>query len=365
MSRVLGIFVLLSIISSVWGADPKVVLRYTFPYTKVVNNYKTVTVEKDADCFLACVVDNKPADKKVQWIVQNYNTKVDIPISSDTDTQDAFKYQIDKPAANNWRLKIQNVQESDQALYICRVQLGGQQMANDSRMIRVIQKPQVVDIRTSSDTTKDEGDRLDLKCGASGIPTPVVTWRMVGGGILPTGGRELTAPTISVDNVNRNHKGMYQCIAENIAGRDTRNIYLDVKFEPTLSADNNEVFQAVGYSRELSCWAKGNPVPDDSQVYWSRDGLFLADPKKFQMENFLGSNYLLMKLTIHDINDGDYGQYRCYAENSKGNGESFVTLSRSEHEVRGTPELPGGASFLTVSITTVLMLVVTALLHCC
>lgn len=76
----------------------------------------------------------------MQWLVQNFNTDTNIPVSTDTDTQNAFKYQIDKPAANNWRLKIQNVQESDQALYICRVQLGGQQNANDSRMIQVIRK---------------------------------------------------------------------------------------------------------------------------------------------------------------------------------------------------------------------------------
>lgn len=55
-----------------------------------------------------------------------------------------------------------------------------------------IEKPQIVDIFTSSDTTKQEGDRVELKCNASGIPTPLITWQMSGGGVLPTGGRELT-----------------------------------------------------------------------------------------------------------------------------------------------------------------------------
>ena len=45
---------------------------------------------------------------------------------------------------------------------------------------------------TSSDTTVEEGDRVELKCAASGIPTPLVTWQLAGGGILPTGGREYT-----------------------------------------------------------------------------------------------------------------------------------------------------------------------------
>jgi len=54
------------------------------------------------------------------------------------------------------------------------------------------EKPQIVDIFTSSDTTQKEGDPLTLRCNASGIPTPLITWQMSGGGVLPTGGRELT-----------------------------------------------------------------------------------------------------------------------------------------------------------------------------
>lgn len=78
-----------------------------------------------------------PCLSQVQWLAQNFNSETNIPIATDTDTQNAYKYQIDKPAANNWRLRVQNVQESDMALYICRVQLGGQQSANDSRILVV------------------------------------------------------------------------------------------------------------------------------------------------------------------------------------------------------------------------------------
>ena len=59
-------------------------------------------------------------------------------------------------------------------------------------VILLTEKPQIVDIFTSSDTTKQEGDRVELRCSASGIPAPLITWQMSGGGVLPTGGRELT-----------------------------------------------------------------------------------------------------------------------------------------------------------------------------
>ena len=56
--------------------------------------------------------------------------------------------------------------------------------------------PQIIDIFTSSNTIKKEGDPLELTCDASGIPKPVISWTMVGGGVLPTGGRELTVSYI-------------------------------------------------------------------------------------------------------------------------------------------------------------------------
>ena len=54
-----------------------------------------------------------------------------------------------------------------------------------------LEKPQIIDIRTSSDSTIEEGDRYTLECDAGGIPRPRISWQMAGGGTLPTGGRVL------------------------------------------------------------------------------------------------------------------------------------------------------------------------------
>ena len=49
---------------------------------------------------------------------------------------------------------------------------------------------------------------------------------------------------------------------------------------------------------------------------------------RYRFENFTGSNFVLMKLRINEVNENDYGEYGCYAENSEGNGENFVRLLR-------------------------------------
>jgi len=53
---------------AVWCHDPTIYLKQTFPYTQRVNNYNTLVVEKDKDCFLACVVDKKPKKSPVSYI---------------------------------------------------------------------------------------------------------------------------------------------------------------------------------------------------------------------------------------------------------------------------------------------------------
>ena len=57
------------------------------------------------------------------------------------------------------------------------------------------EKPQIIDIYTSSDSTVEEDDRVVLECAAGGIPTPRISWQMRGGGVLPTGGRVLQVRT--------------------------------------------------------------------------------------------------------------------------------------------------------------------------
>ena len=56
--------------------------------------------------------------------------------------------------------------------------------------------------------------------------------------------------------------------------------------------------------------------------------LFTVQHCRYDVESFSGSNYVLMKLRVKNIVEIDYGKYSCYAENSQGNGESYVTLSR-------------------------------------
>ena len=54
--------------------------------------------------------------------------------------------------------------------------------------------------------------------------------------------------------------------------------------------------------------------------------IFTVFVYRYRFENFTGSNFVLMKLRINDVEENDYGEYGCFAENSEGSGENFVRL---------------------------------------
>ena len=49
---------------------------------------------------------------------------------------------------------------------------------------------------------------------------------------------------------------------------------------------------------------------------------------RYKFENYSGSNFVLMKMTINNVQSTDFGRYGCYAENSEGSGENFIKLGR-------------------------------------
>ena len=68
-----------------------------------------------------------------------------------------------------------------------------------------------------------ESDNVTLECNATGYPVPSIGWIM-----------ESTREVVSINNIlilsniNRNATGVYQCIAMNNLGNDTKNCTVDV-----------------------------------------------------------------------------------------------------------------------------------------
>ena len=68
-----------------------------------------------------------------------------------------------------------------------------------------------------------EGDDVTLECNATGNPVPSIGWIMESTGIVVS-----INSILILSNISRNASGVYQCIAMNSIGNDTKNCTVDV-----------------------------------------------------------------------------------------------------------------------------------------
>ena len=63
----------------------------------------------------------------------------------------------------------------------------------------------------------DLGKQVELTCGATGIPSPLLTWERTNG-TLPENAEVTSAGSLVIKDVKESDKGTYKCIGQNPAG---------------------------------------------------------------------------------------------------------------------------------------------------
>lgn len=82
----------------------------------------------------------------------------------------------------------------------------------------------------------------------------------------------------------------------------------------------------LAYSVVLECFTEAHP---SSLNYWTReDGHMIHESKKYHTENIVGSPPYKthMRLTIANIQNSDYGTYKCVAKNPRGETDGTIRL---------------------------------------
>lgn len=67
-----------------------------------------------------------------------------------------------------------------------------------------------------------EGQRVELRCYASGYPPPEIYWRRQDNAVLPTNTSVFKGNVLSFPNVKKEHRGTYYCVATNVVGQGAR-----------------------------------------------------------------------------------------------------------------------------------------------
>ena len=117
-----------------------------------------------------------------------------------------------------YNLTIGRVMVRDEGEYVCQVESYSDPIQQTSRL-SVLTPARVSALPQSGQTVAREGSSLTLQCQAHGNPQPTIHWRKEGG-LLPTGDSVMVGPAIVISAVERQHGGLYHCMADNGVGSE-------------------------------------------------------------------------------------------------------------------------------------------------
>lgn len=135
------------------------------------------------------------------------------------------KMNYARATTKNGNLHIQNITVDDEGTYLCKANNGLNSLMLDglkAMMLEISEPPMVHSVRKSVNVSI--GSHLELECITMGKPKPQITWYHNGQYLKHSSGES----KMVVRNAKPQHKGLYQCSAENVAGIQYSTMEVDV-----------------------------------------------------------------------------------------------------------------------------------------
>ncbi|CAG9807706.1 unnamed protein product [Chironomus riparius] len=221
---------------------------------------------------------------------------------------------------DEYSLQIKGVRPQDAGDYIC--QIGDAENRDLVHTVEILVPPTVRAHPETGHVTARKGSSVTLECKASGNPVPNVHWiRVTKREHLSDAPRLSEGPTLTLEHVERKSSGIYRCVADN-GVRDPVSIdmQLTVLSPPELETERAWVHAGEGHEAQLVCIVHGEANPE---LMWYQDS-FLLDPTDRRTMDSRGDRHIL---TIRNIQQSDFGNYSCVADNALGRAKKYIEVS--------------------------------------
>jgi len=230
-------------------------------------------------------------------------------------------------------LKIENASFNHNGKYRCyaRNKVGHRYITT---MVRVMARPKVFVEDVNDDLEVLLGAPLELRCHASGTPSPSLMWKMIPSSYTLNERTDVrltkyhrSKVTYRVDEFKEQDSGKYICSATNSVGTSTKSVNVKVVspvrgVPPTVLSPSKVMKLRVisGEDLRLACNVQGGqPEP---VVRWLKNNEVHLSPRK------TGNN-----LKISHANSGHSGNYTCVAANKHGSDHISYLVSILEPPV--------------------------------
>ncbi|XP_022121552.2 peroxidasin [Pieris rapae] len=166
---------------------------------------------------------------------------------------------------------------------------------------------------------------VTFDCVAKGNPNPHISWTFNGERILLSDRVSLKHNgSMVIEKIQNSDAGTYTCEAENVHGKISSSVTLEVMAPPAFIVVPKDEQVAIGDRVQFACTARGVPKP---VITWFRNTMLLP-PK----DNIVLSDEN-QNLTITEVTEDDDGLYHCRAENSEGLTEISAILKIDDYQV--------------------------------
>ncbi|XP_041349453.1 neuroglian-like [Gigantopelta aegis] len=253
---------------------------------------------------LKCIMGGNPIPR-VSWTHNN------------ADISSTGGYEISE---NTFELSILEFQETEIGRYQC---IGNNEMGDDvvgTFHVSAVQKPYW--ISKPQDVTVAVDEDVTLRCKATGIPDPVVSWFINGkpleeSDVLNKNARFLD-DSLVFKNVDMHDSTVIQCNASNPFGFVWADFYLNVLAEvPVIEGRAEPVVKILrGGTVSLPCRASGNPKPVRR---WFKGDQIIKPGRRYKISAD-------GDLQFDDVGIVDGGSYSCVVSNKFGKDERQVSV---------------------------------------
>ncbi|XP_062525074.1 lachesin isoform X2 [Bombyx mori] len=314
---------------------------YNEPEPEFLSPLENLTVAQGRDVHFTCTV-NHLGTYKVAWIKSD--TKTILAIHTHMVTLNP-RLSVTHNGHNTWKLYISNVEPKDSGTYMC--QINTDPMMSQMGHLSVVIPPEIAD-EDGSEASAPEGGSVELRCTASGVPEPNISWkRTLGRNIIlrDSNGQELkvvdsyVGSTLVLKGLRRSDMGTYLCIAANgIPPTKSRRYEVTVLFEPIVRVASPVVLRSTDMQVTLQCYVESSPK---SLNTWQRgkshnSGKLLNSSKYVISEEILNEYALRMNLTITRLKKNDFGDYTCSAVNGYGRADGAINLKETPQKTTTT-----------------------------